>query len=69
MRGILIAVAYIGPGAGIGAVGSLIAVAGAGVLTVVGLVWYPVRRLLRFRRSRRQGGGERDDNGPGGFPQ
>ena len=68
MRAILIAVAYIGPGAGIGAIGSLIAVAGAGVLTLVGLVWYPVRRLLRFRRPRGQGGGEQGESGPG-FPQ
>lgn len=48
------ATAYIGPGAGIGAVGSLVAVASAGVLTLVGLLWYPVRQLLRFRRSRRE---------------
>lgn len=54
LTAIAAAIAYIGPGAGIGAVGSLIAVAGAGVLTLIGLVWYPVRQLLRFRRSRRE---------------
>ena len=54
LTAIAAATAYIGPGAGIGAVGSLIAVASAGVLTLVGLLWYPVRQLLRFRRARRE---------------
>lgn len=54
LTAIAAATAYIGPGAGIGAIGSLIAVVSAGVLTLIGLVWYPVRQLLRFRRSRRE---------------
>jgi hypothetical protein len=39
--------AYIGPGAGLSAIGSLLALIGAVLLAVVGFVWYPVRRLLR----------------------
>ena len=39
--------AYIGPGAGLSAIGSLLALIGAVLLAIVGFVWYPVRRLLR----------------------
>ena len=41
------ALAYIGPGAGLSAIGTVVAVIGAVLLLVVGFVWYPVRRLLR----------------------
>lgn len=44
---------YIGPGAGLGAVGALAALAGAALLIVIGFVWYPARRLLRAWKSRR----------------
>ena len=39
--------AYIGPGAGITAIGTVIALVGVVVLGVVGFVWYPIKRLLR----------------------
>lgn len=45
--------AYIGPGAGLAAFGSLLTVLGAAVLMVVGLVWYPVRQVLLKVRARR----------------
>lgn len=41
--------AYIGPGAGITAIGSLIALVGAAILAVLGFVWYPIKRLRRSR--------------------
>lgn len=45
------ALAYIGPGAGIGAIGTVVAVIGAVLLMIVGFVWYPVKRLLkRFKK-------------------
>lgn len=44
--------AYVGPGAGLSAIGSVLAVAGALVLGVVGFVWYPVKRLRRNLRAR-----------------
>ena len=44
--------AYMGPGAGLGAIGTLLALIGAVLLAVVGFVWYPVKRLIRSRRSR-----------------
>lgn len=46
-----LAPAYIGPGAGLGAVGSLLALVGAAALMVIGFVWYPVKRLLEKRRG------------------
>ncbi|MFQ5622525.1 MAG: hypothetical protein ACE5FS_03925 [Paracoccaceae bacterium] len=44
------AFAYIGPGAGLSAIGTLLAVAGAVLLAIVGFIWYPVKRLLKGRR-------------------
>ncbi len=43
--------AYIGPGAGISAIGTLIAVVGAILLAIVGFVWYPVKRMLKRRAA------------------
>ena len=37
--------AYIGPGAGITAIGTVIALIGAILLAIVGFVWYPIKRL------------------------
>jgi len=45
------AAAYIGPGAGLGAVGVLIAVIIGVLLLLVGFVWYPLKRLLRGRKQ------------------
>jgi hypothetical protein len=47
--------AYIGPGAGLSAIGSLLALIGAVLLAIVGFVWYPVRRLLRRGKSGKGG--------------
>ncbi|MCB2055686.1 MAG: hypothetical protein KDE35_15775 [Geminicoccaceae bacterium] len=45
------ALAYIGPGAGLSAVGSFVALLGAVLLAIVGFVWYPIKRLMRGRRK------------------
>jgi hypothetical protein len=45
------ALAYIGPGAGIGALGTIAAALGAIVLMIVGFVWYPIKRLMRGRKT------------------
>lgn len=44
--------AYIGPGAGITAIGSLLALVGAVLLAVIGFVWYPIKRLRRSRAKK-----------------
>jgi hypothetical protein len=41
------ALAYVGPGAGISALGSLFSLLAAVGLAIVGFIWYPIRRLLR----------------------
>ena len=50
-----VALAYIGPGAGLSAIGSLLALIGAVLLAIVGFVWYPVRRLLRRGKAAKGG--------------
>lgn len=42
-----VAQAYIGPGAGLSALGSLLALLGAVLLIIVGFIWYPVKRVIR----------------------
>ena len=44
------ALAYIGPGAGLGAIAVTIAVGFGILLLLVGVVWYPLKRLLRRRK-------------------
>ena len=47
------AFAYVGPGAGLSAVGSLLSLLAALGLAVLGFIWYPIRRLLRsFQRKK-----------------
>ena len=43
--------AYIGPGAGLSAIGSVLALVGAVLLMILGFVWYPVKRLLARRKQ------------------
>lgn len=40
-------VAYIGPGAGLSAIGAFLALVAAVVVAIFGFVWYPVKRLFR----------------------
>src|SRR5258708_34754304 len=48
-----IALAYIGPGVGLGAIASSASLVGAVLLGVVGFIWYPLKRLLKiFQRTR-----------------
>lgn len=47
--------AYMGPGAGLAFIGSLLALIAAIAVGAAGLVWYPLKRLIHARR-----GGEED---------
>lgn len=47
------ALAYIGPGLGLSALGSLLALVAGVVLAIVGFIWYPVKRILHRRRTKR----------------
>jgi len=45
--------AYIGPGAGISALGSVLALIGGIFLAIAGFLWYPIKRLLaKFKQKR-----------------
>ena len=43
--------AYIGPGAGAGTIAVVLGVIAAVFMAFLGLLWYPIKRLLRSRRS------------------
>jgi hypothetical protein len=53
------AFAYMGPGAGLAFIGSLLALVAALGIGALGLVWYPIKRLIRMRNS-----SEEQDNDP-----
>lgn len=44
--------AYIGPGAGLSALGSLLALLAAILLGIIGFVWYPIKRLLTRKENK-----------------
>jgi uncharacterized membrane protein len=49
------ALAYVGPGAGLTAIGTVFALLAAVLLAIVGFVWYPVKRLLKRTAAGTQG--------------
>jgi len=52
------AFAYIGPGAGLGMIGSLLAVVAAIVVALVGIIVYPIRVWKKKREQQAKGGGD-----------
>ncbi len=44
--------AYVGPGAGLSAIGSILAFLGALFLLIVGFLWYPIKRLLKGKKQK-----------------
>jgi ABC-type bacteriocin/lantibiotic exporter with double-glycine peptidase domain len=46
------AVAYVGPGAGLSAIGSLLALIAAVLLAIVGFLWYPLKRIMKKRKTK-----------------
>jgi flagellar biogenesis protein FliO len=53
--------AYIGPGAGLGAIAVTLAVALGIVLLLIGFLWYPLKRLIRGRKSGARNASAADD--------
>jgi amino acid transporter len=43
--------AYVGPGAGLSAIGTVIAFVGAIFLLIMGFLWYPIKRLLKRKKA------------------
>jgi len=50
--------AYVRPGAGLSALGSLLSLFAAIGLGIVGFIWYPIRRLLRRSHPQKPAAGE-----------
>ena len=48
------ALAYIGPGAGLSAFGSLLALVAATVVGLFGFIWFPIKRAARMLKSKRR---------------
>ena len=48
-----IAGAYIGPGLGTGALAAVLGILAGLVMLLVGVIWYPIKRLIRRLRSKR----------------
>ncbi len=47
--------AYVGPGLGLSTLGVLLGLLASLVLAVIGIFWYPLKRLLRtFRKNKQQ---------------
>jgi hypothetical protein len=57
--------AYVGPGAGLGAIGALLAVLGAILIGVAGLVLYPLQLFRNWIRKERETAGETHSDGSG----
>jgi hypothetical protein len=56
-----IAHAYVGPGLGLGVIGAIFGVVVAVFLAIVGVVWYPLKRMLRRRKAVKADTGDRGD--------
>lgn len=48
----LTAQAYVGPGVGLSALGSMLAFVGTILLMLLGFVWYPLKRMLRHLKEK-----------------
>ena len=40
--------AYVGPGAGLSAIGAFLALVAGVFVAIVGFIWYPIKRLIRW---------------------
>lgn len=45
--------AYVGPGVGLSALGSILAFIGAIFLLIAGFLWYPIKRLIKGRAAKK----------------
>ena len=50
-----VAHAYVGPGLGLGLIGAILGALLTVILAIAGVIWYPVKRLLR-KKSQTQAG-------------
>ncbi len=48
------ALAYVGPGGGLTAIGVFLALVAVIIVALFGFIWYPIKRLLQKRRERNE---------------
>lgn len=53
--------AYIGPGAGLSAIGAFLAVVAGVFVAILGFLWYPIKRLFGKKRSDVEDGALEDE--------
>jgi nitrate reductase gamma subunit len=53
----ILAQAYIGPGMGLGLAAMVLGIFIAFILLIVGLIWFPIRRILRQRKKNKVSNG------------
>jgi hypothetical protein len=46
--------AYMGPGVGLSAIGALLSLIAAGVVSLLGFIWFPIKRVIRMLKSKRK---------------
>ncbi len=56
--------AYIGPGLGLGAIALFLGVLLSVFLAIVGVVWYPIKRMIRAMRGSKDAHSEPIENEP-----
>jgi len=57
--------AYIGPGAGVTVIGTVVALFGAILLAIVGFVWYPIKRMrARMRGAKADANADPEETAP-----
>ena len=45
------AMAYVGPGLGLGAIAAILGVVGSIILAIIAIIWYPIKRLFRRKKN------------------
>ena len=54
--------AYVGPGLGLGVIGTILGALLAVILAIAGVVWYPVKRMLKKKKQAGAAGNTGDAN-------
>lgn len=59
------AMAYVGPGLGLSALGALIAFVAAILVAIFGFLWFPLRRILRKKKNAEVSESDKVERGDG----
>ena len=54
--------AYVGPGAGLVAIGAFFALVAGVIAAIFGFLWYPIKRLLRKRKRPKENNKNKESN-------